>query len=556
MYRFLPPVPDIAEYRNEAKGLLDAGVALDDARDAIAREHGFKGWSRFVQHVETVAGSRPYRAFERNPQYYADRAAGLLSVLATGQERALSLVRTFHPRFADASLGEIRRAQLNIDDARLVHAREHGFDRWEDLERHVSALIAGQVEEPFTRAFEAIRDDDLTSFSAALASHPDLPNARGTNGNSLLSLAVYFDRLEMAQALLDAGADADLPNDKGWTALHQAAYSDRPAHADLLLRAGGSVELMAHGDGGTPLVQALFWGHRHMADKLAEVAVVPNNLRVAAGLGRLDLLESFFAAGGWHPDAGKHREFHRPHSGFPPWIPSNDPQEILDEAFVWACRNGRTGVLQFLLDRGADIDADPYRGTGLTWATHRGDVATVEWLLDHGADPNREATFGGPDHGVGITALHLAAQQGHLEVARLLLSRGADVNVIDQVHGSTPIGWAEYCHQPAVRDLLLEDELKIGLYNAVQFGCIARLGELGGDPNGAYGPGGPGVLLRMAAARGHVEVVEELLRRGADPNLPGSEGRTALDWARKQGHQEIARQLFRHGAVDEPERRA
>ena len=61
------------------------------------------------------------------------------------------------------------------------------------------------------------------------------------------------------------------------------------------------------------------------------------------------------------------------------------------------------------------------------------------------------------------------------------------------------------------------------------------------------------MLLRMAAARGHVEVVEELLRRGADPELSSSEGRTALYWAKKQGHEAIARRLIRHGDVDPPE---
>lgn len=61
---------------------------------------------------------------------------------------------------------------------------------------------------------------------------------------------------------------------------------------------------------------------------------------------------------------------YRPHTGFPDWTPSDDPREVVDEAFVYACRNGRLAAMGFLLERVADLDA-PYRGTGLIWAAGR-----------------------------------------------------------------------------------------------------------------------------------------------------------------------------------------
>jgi hypothetical protein len=64
----------------------------------------------------------------------------------------------------------------------------------------------------------------------------------------------------------------------------------------------------------------------------------PSNLRVAAGLGRLDLIHDLAGTG----EAGAHRAFYRPHGGFPSWQPSNDPQEILDEALVWAAKSSST----------------------------------------------------------------------------------------------------------------------------------------------------------------------------------------------------------------------
>src|SRR5205807_10541679 len=142
---------------------------------------------------------------------------------------------------------------------------------------------------------------------------------------------------------------------------------------------------------------ALFWGHREVAEVLAAQEVVPRNLRIAAGLGRPDLVREMFARdGSLKPEAGAHRGFYRPHSGFPVWHPTNDPQEVLDEALVWACKANRVEVLPLLVERGADLNADPYRGTPLIWAAANGRMEAAAWLLEHGAEVSRRATFGGP----------------------------------------------------------------------------------------------------------------------------------------------------------------
>ncbi len=229
----------------------------------------------------------------------------------------------------------------------------------------------------------------------------------------------------------------------------------RCAVADALIERGADLDSEAHGSGGTPLIAALFWGHREVADLLGRRSVAPGNLRAAAGLGNQDLLEKCFRGeAALTPEAFAARGFYRPHSGFPDWRPSADPQEVLDEALVWACKSGRTEVLPRLVRAGARLDADPYRGTPLIWAAVRNRLETAAWLIDHGPPSNRKATFGGLTHGQGVTALHMASQNGHLAMVKLLIERGADPKVKDDLYDGDAEGAANYFGQIAVRDYL------------------------------------------------------------------------------------------------------
>ena len=253
--------------------------------------------------------------------------------------------------------------------------------------------------------------------------------------------------IELTRLLIEHGADVNRGNDYGWTKLHQAGYGNDVELAQILLAAGARGDLSARGDGGTPLVVALFWGHREVAPLLG---VEPRNLRVAAGLGQEDLIGELVGT----PAAGAHRAFYRPHGGFPAWQPSDDPQEVLDEALVWAAKSGRTEVLVTLIEHGAGVDADPYRGTALTWAAVNGHVDTVRRLVELGADPNRRGTFGGPDHGEGVTALQPAAQGGRAEAVDALLALGADPTIRDSLHGGDAAGWASFGGHDALAERL------------------------------------------------------------------------------------------------------
>ena len=440
-------------------------VALHDAQFVIAREHGFASWTKLKVYAEASPRTRHTRLFVLDTEWMADRVQGLLRTRQSAGPAALEQIREWHPRFSACSDEEIRQAPFTEADARLVYAREHGFDTWEDLVQRVNVLASAsnaEATEPFLAAFRALESRDVAALEGLLREHAWLAGERGTNGNSLLNLAVSIasngdpDRgPALVETLLAAGADVNDPNDRGSTPLHQAAYSNQCELAASLIQRGADLEAEAHGSGGTPLITALFWGHREVADLLGRQSAAPGNLRAAAGLGDAEFLERCFHGGNTlTSEACAARGFYRPHSGFPDWQPSADPQEVLDEALVWACKSGRTEVLPRLVRAGARLDADPYRGTPLIWAAVRNRLETAEWLIDRGAPVDQKATFGGLSHGQGVTALHMASQSGHLPMVQLLIRRGADPKIQDDLYHGDAEGAANHFGQIAVRDYL------------------------------------------------------------------------------------------------------
>ena len=438
-------------------------VSLHDAQSVLAREQGFTSWSKLKAYAGPSSDVRHTKLFVADVEWITGRVHGLLRTLQSAGPAAIEQIREWHPAFADLTDDQILQAPFSEGDARLVYAREHGFDTWGDLTNRVERLAQKDVpdDEPFLAAFQALLSRDLSKLQTLLRAHPELATERGTNGNTLLNLAVSLagkpdgnGSTAAIEALL-AHSDVNEANDRGWTPLHQAAYANQVDIAALLIARGAALDAEAYGAGGTPLIAALFWGNREVADLLGRHSVAPGNLRAAAGLGIPELVEACFTSErSLFPEAGAARGFYRPHNGFPDWHPSPAPQEIVDEALVWACKSNRVAVLERLVRAGARLDADPYRGTPLIWAAARDCTETAAWLLDHGASINQKGTFGGLTHGQGVTALHLAAQSGHLPMVKLLAGRGADLSIGDDLYHSTPLGWAEHFGQEGVRDYL------------------------------------------------------------------------------------------------------
>ena len=77
-------------------------------------------------------------------------------------------------------------------------------------------------------------------------------------------------------------------------------------------------------------------------------------------------------------------------------------------------------------------------------------VAAVRWLIEHGVDVNAKRVLWDCNH----TALHVTAEHGVIELAHVLLDAGADPDIRDDKYGATVLGWAEYCGQPPIAELL------------------------------------------------------------------------------------------------------
>jgi ankyrin repeat protein len=209
----------------------------------------------------------------------------------------------------------------------------------------------------------------------------------------------------MAKVLIDAGAEVDGP-------LIAAASMDNVEAIPVLLDAGAAL----NGNGTwSPIEDALVFGAHRAVKLLLERGATIHNLRIAAGLGHTDLIDSFFNADGMlKPEAGKLAwPFRAPAEGW-----SQDPQDIVDNAFVYACKSGRIDAAKRLLEHGARINAIPpgfdYPGTGLHYAAMDGRRPMVDYLLAHGADPRIK------DKKVNSTPAGWAQHGGHPEIQALL----------------------------------------------------------------------------------------------------------------------------------------
>jgi len=243
-------------------------------------------------------------------------------------------------------------------------------------------------------------------------------------GNSL-GHSLGVDR-ECVDVLIESGSDLDGP-------LNLAACFDRLELVEILLSAGARVDVTGiHGI--TSLETAIYHASWASADVLAAVAVVPDAPWVAAGAGRVDRLERFLdGRGGLLPDAYLHRPNPADVGLLHRLPPRHIATDVLDEALVHAAQNERPAAVAWLLKHGADPNAGPYQGCGaLHLAAAFGALESVQLLIAAGADIDRPNDFNG-DNALGWAEYVLSQERpgdaGVAAVTDLLRSLGSHPRV-------------------------------------------------------------------------------------------------------------------------------
>jgi ankyrin repeat protein len=372
----------------------------------------------------------PFRA---SLEQYQSQAGELLAAHRAGDSQAIRFFHQNHPQFRHAEIrwlprelpeSEIRSAQFDLADAQLAVARWCDFQSWQTLAAYVDAVTQeGSPVDQFESAVEAVVAGDVAALESSLRENPELVRARSiritpfdppvhratllhyvaANGVEGYRQKTPRNAVEIARTLLQAGAEVDALADlygRPCTTMSLLVSSEHPAKAGLqvalaetLLDFGAAIEGSGGGPkNGSPLTTALMFGYRDTAEALARRGARIDNLAAAAGLGRF-----------------------------------SDARQLLPSA-----------------------DAAS-RHVALALAAQHGHVEIVGLFLDAGEDPNRYNPKG---HHAHSTPLHQAVASGHAAVVRLLVERGARLDIKDTTYQGTPLGWAQHLGKTEIEKYL------------------------------------------------------------------------------------------------------
>jgi hypothetical protein len=325
-------------------------------------------------------------------------------------------IREFHPHFKVARDAEIFSADFSLGSAQLTIAREHGFRSWARLKEHIEKpMLSHQLNLPhheriedalLRRAVNLLDAGDTAGLRAHLKHHPNLVRQH-----------VVFERGNYFRnpTLLEFVAENPIR--------HGTLPDNIVAVTEVILDAGA--ERIALNE-----TLGLVCSGR-----------VPRECRVQLRL--IDLLCDH----GADPNSAiqtavAHGEFEAVNALIRRGVRINLP--------VAAALGDIEPVLR-LLPRADHVD----RHRAFALASQFGHVEIVRSLLDAGEDPNRYNPVGFHSHS---TPIHQAALAGHDKLVRLLVERGARVDLKDVLWQGTPADWAEHAGKTELEAYLRAQE--------------------------------------------------------------------------------------------------
>ncbi len=318
-------------------------------------------------------------------------------------------------------------------------------------------------------------------------------NAAQADGTTALHWASYHENSEVVDALLNAGAHADSVNDYEICPLYLACELGNAAIAKRLIDAGADVNATIPG-GQTMLMTAVRTGVSKVVEHL---------LNAGADIAATE------------------------RSG--------------QDALMWAAAEGHSKVVEILIDAGADSAITLSSGfNSLFFAARNGHLETVRALLDAGMDVNQTIQPSENNRHkrarTGSSALILAIENGHFELALELVKLGADPN--DQRSTFAPLHTLSWVRKPNSGDGADGDPPpqiygEIGTLDfvkaLVELGADVNLRLNGGRPNGRGRVSKQGATpFFMAADTADIDYMRLLLELGADPHIPNEHEVTPL----------------------------
>jgi hypothetical protein len=356
----------------------------------------------------------PARPLPEKPslQHLRYQAKDLLKGHRAHDAAVAQRIREFHPSWTKASDTEIFAAHLTLSDAQLAIAREYGFASWARLKRRIEKPKPAdavtlphhqRIEDPiFCRAVDLIDAGDVERLREHLKKHPGLvhQHVEFEGGN-------YFRNPSLLEFIAENPVrHGKLPKNIVEIArvILDAGVERSALNETLMLVATGCVPRQCG-------VQVA------LIDLLCNRGADPNRAaEVAAVLFEMDAVEAIVQRGA-------------------------------QMTLPLAAAMGKINEAGLLLKK---ADADQ-RHLALAIASQYGHTEIVRLLLDAGEDPNRFNPVGGHSHS---TPLHQAAGNGHLDVVKLLIARGAKPDVKDILFGGTPAGWANHAGHKHVESYL------------------------------------------------------------------------------------------------------
>ena len=339
-------------------------------------------------------------------------------------------------------------------------------------------------------------------------------------------LAAQSGDLATVKLFVAAGMDLEAADDDlGWTALYEAAYAGRLATVKYLVGAGANLEARDE-DGYTVLMNAAGITNnlavvRFLVESGADVLAVGDDQRttawsVAMTVGNTaiaDYLKSLNNAGDSVPLSPEEAQDELRRLGFCDCIwefvsAAGDGNLEVVKLYVWTGTPGPT-----LSTRGVDTPVSSNE-TALHKAAEGGHLAVVRYLVEQGADLELKNRY-------DSTALLAAASRGDLAMVKVLVGAGADLEAASSNEPSSYDGFT-------------------ALHWAVEGGHLAMVKVLvgaGADLEARADDGYP--ALHRAADGGHLAMVKVLVGAGADVKATIRHDNTARDVARSRGHTAI-----------------